>query len=285
MFKKIISTNFIIKTLKKNQIKTLINLKQNIRLFSVNKTFNFEKIKEIKDDDDVVKEDEENLKENDEKLRTEGLITETEVLKGEKEVSGFQTETKQLLNIVAQSLYTDKEVFIRELISNASDALEKLRETQLTKTVEDSDKPLQIMISVDDKLKTFTIQDTGIGMTKEELKQNIGTIAFSGSKTFVQKLQEEGKNKEAVSNIIGQFGVGFYSVFMVATKVKVYTRSATEGSKGYCWESYGGSEYTINEAEGVARGTKIILYLKEEEKEFSMKEHIESKIKYKNRNH
>lgn len=231
----------------------------------------------FKFDKDVIEDEEKEEKVKE--IKPEELIHETEQIKGQKEVKSFQTETKQLLDIVATALYTDKEVFIRELVSNASDACEKLRDYGLTTEYEDPEKPLEINISVDEKLKTFTIQDTGIGMTKEELITNLGTIAHSGSKNFVKQLQEQGKQGDAISNIIGKFGVGFYSIFMVATKVRVYTRSSQKGSTGYCWESYGTGDYTIHEADGVSRGTKIILYLKDEEKEFSVKEPVERIIK------
>jgi TNF receptor-associated protein 1 len=105
---------------------------------------------------------------------------------------------------------------------------------------------LEISISVDEKSRTFTIQDSGIGMTKEELIENLGTIAQSGSRKFVQEMKKEGKSSDAISNIIGQFGVGFYSIFMVANKVRVYTRSGLKGSEGYCWESYGTGDYSIH---------------------------------------
>lgn len=229
---------------------------------------------EAKEEEDIVIDESETSEQ--ERLRQEGMILETEQIdRTTKETQTFKTETKQLLDIVATALYTDKEVFIRELISNASDALEKLRHLKLTnKPIEDPDKPLEINISVDEKLKTFTIQDSGIGMSKEDLIENIGTIAHSGSKAFAKALEKGG---DTAANIIGQFGVGFYSVFMVADSVRVYSRSSTPGSKGYCWESSGSSgEYTVSEATGVARGTKIVLQLKESEKEFSMKETVES---------
>jgi len=230
-------------------------------------------------DDDIVVEENEDLEESN-KLKREGLIEETEHVIGAKENREFQTETKQLLHIVASALYTDKEVFIRELISNASDALEKVRQYTITSAVEDSNKELCIRISVDEENRTFTIQDSGIGMNKDELIENIGTIAHSGSKAFVNKLKENvNQGSDAVRNIIGQFGVGFYSIFMVADKVKVYSRHAGEGSQGYCWESQGEGTYTISEAEGVARGTKIILHLKDSEREFSFKETVERIIK------
>ncbi len=134
----------------------------------------------------------------------------------------FQAETKQVLDIVVNSLYKDKEIFVRELISNASDALEKLRRKQLTeKEVFDENLELEINVSTDDSSKQITIQDFGIGMSQEELIENLGTIAHSGSKEFMEALKGDGEKNEA---LIGKFGVGFYSVFMVAEKVQVFTR-------------------------------------------------------------
>src|SRR5690349_10274302 len=141
----------------------------------------------------------------------------------------FQAEIKQLLDIVIHSLYTEKEIFIRELVSNASDALEKLRHTQLTeKEIFDDKLPLEINVTTDDKAKTVTIQDFGVGMTRAELVENLGTIAHSGSKAFLKALgptsadATAGKESGAArANLIGQFGVGFYSAFMVAKSVKV----------------------------------------------------------------
>ncbi|MEO5958919.1 MAG: ATP-binding protein, partial [Opitutaceae bacterium] len=126
----------------------------------------------------------------------------------------FQAEIKQLLDIVIHSLYTEKEIFVRELVSNASDALEKLRHTQLTeKEIFDDRLELEINVTTDDKAKTITIQDYGVGMTRDELVENLGTIAHSGSKAFLKALGEGGAKN---ANLIGQFGVGFYSAFMVA---------------------------------------------------------------------
>ena len=135
----------------------------------------------------------------------------------------FQAEIKQLLDIVIHSLYTEKEIFIRELFSNASDALEKLRHTQITEQdILDGDLELEVNVTTDDKAKTITIQDYGIGMTRDELIENLGTIAHSGSKAFLKALSEGGAKN---SNLIGQFGVGFYSAFIVADSVKVYSSS------------------------------------------------------------
>ncbi|KAL9651841.1 hypothetical protein ABK040_000189 [Willaertia magna] len=254
-----------------NSLLTQRNFSQSVRVFE-----------EKKDDSDVV-EDAEIL--NQEELKDEGLIKETEHIVGSMESKAFETETKQLLHIVASALYTDKEVFIRELVSNASDALEKVKRLMAVSPdkVEDSQKELSVNISVDEKNNIFIIQDTGIGMTKDELVENIGTIAHSGSRKFVKQLKEAAESGETASNIIGQFGVGFYSTFMVADKVRIYTRSANVGSKGYCWESIGEGTYTISEAEGVARGTKIIIHLKKNEKEFSFKDTVQKIIqKYSN---
>lgn len=180
---------------------------------------------------------------------------------------------------MARSLYTDKEVFVRELISNASDALEKLRHLQLTgKPVEDAYLPQEVQVYGDEEKNTLTIQDFGIGMSKEELISYLGTIAHSGSLKFLKSL-DGNKEAPALGNIIGQFGVGFYSTFMVANKVKVYSRSATPGSRGHVWVSEGAGSYEIAEAEGVTRGTKIILYLKDECKEFSQKQVLQNIVK------
>src|SRR5688572_27710574 len=179
----------------------------------------------------------------------------------------FQAEIKQLLDIVIHSLYTEKEIFVRELISNASDALEKLRHLMLTeKEVHDDNLPLEINVTTDDKAKTITIQDFGIGMTRDELVENLGTIAHSGSKAFLKALGE-GNAKNA--SLIGQFGVGFYSAFMVAKSVKVYTHSWKKDAPGHVWTSDGSGTYEIEESEGERRGAKIVIELKDDCSEFS----------------
>jgi len=184
----------------------------------------------------------------------------------------FQAEVKQVLDIVINSLYTDKEVFIRELVSNASDALEKLRYIQLTeKEIYDEDLPLEITITTDDKENTITIEDHGLGMTRDDLSQNLGTIAHSGSKAFLNAVKKEG---EVNQNLIGQFGVGFYSVFMVAKSVEVYTHNWTKAAKSLLWKSDGSGTYEIDSAKGVRRGTKIVVHLKDEDKEFSNNERV-----------
>ncbi len=179
----------------------------------------------------------------------------------------FQAEIKQLLDIVIHSLYTEKEIFVRELVSNASDALEKLRHTQLTeKEIADDNLTLEINLTTDDKAKTITIQDFGIGMTRAELVENLGTIAHSGSKQFLKALGEGGAKN---SNLIGQFGVGFYSAFMVAKSVKVYSHSWRKDEPGHVWTSDGSGSYTVEESEGERRGTKIVIELKDDAADFA----------------
>lgn len=189
----------------------------------------------------------------------------------------FQAEVKQVLDIVVHSLYTDKEIFIRELISNASDATEKLRHTQITeKEVFDDDLDLEIQITTDEEAGTITIRDFGIGMTRDELIENLGTIAHSGSKAFLKALKESGERNE---NLIGQFGVGFYSVFMVAKSVEVYTRSWKPEGEAFCWSSEGDGAYEIESVEGERRGTRIVIKLKDEHKDFAKKTTLEGIIK------
>lgn len=162
---------------------------------------------------------------------------------GSRQKYEFQAETKELLNIVAKSLYSEKEVFVRELISNASDALEKLKYEQLTSNVADNEIPYEISIDANDVINTLTIQDTGLGMNKEEIMKYLGTIAHSGSKAFINNLKADGTKQ--TNNVIGQFGVGFYSAFMVADRVQVFTQSHKEGEKAYEWNSTGLIEYFI----------------------------------------
>ena len=189
----------------------------------------------------------------------------------------FQAEIKQLLDIVIHSLYTEKEIFVRELISNSSDALEKIRHVKLTeKDIFDKDLDLEIKISTDDTANTITIQDFGIGMTKDELVKSLGTIAHSGSKQFLEALKQGGEKNE---NLIGQFGVGFYSAFMVAKEVKVYSRSWKEEEPGHVWTSSGAGEYQIEEVEGQRRGTKIVVFLNDEDKQFASDSNIKEIVK------
>ncbi len=189
----------------------------------------------------------------------------------------FKAETKQVLDIVVNSLYKDKEIFVRELISNASDALEKLRRTQITeKEVFDDNLELEINLNTDENSKQLIIQDFGIGMTEEELIKNLGTIAHSGSKEFMEALKGDGEKNES---LIGKFGVGFYSVFMVSDSVKVYSRSWKKDQTGYCWESDGNGGYSIETAEGQRRGTKIVINLKDEFDEFAKEHRIKDIVK------
>jgi len=190
----------------------------------------------------------------------------------------FQSEVKQLLHILIFSLYKHKEVFLRELISNAVDALNKVQfESLMNSNIEDNDLDFRIDISIDrDKYKVI-IEDTGIGMTRQELIDNIGTIAHSGTLDFVKKItQTESKDK---MDLIGQFGVGFYSSFMVADEIHVHTKSFQKGSEGYLWKSKGGNTFTIEEKGKKNRGTRIELFLKEDEKEFGKAERLKSIIK------
>jgi molecular chaperone HtpG len=179
----------------------------------------------------------------------------------------FQAEIKQLLDIVVHSLYTEKEIFVRELVSNASDALEKLRHLRLTeKAIYDDRLDLEINITTDDKAKAFTIQDFGVGMTQAELVENLGTIAHSGSQAFLKAL---GEGDQKAAGLIGQFGVGFYSAFMVAKTVRVYTHSWRESEQGLLWSSDGAGTFAIEESTGERRGCKVVVDLKDECSEFS----------------
>jgi len=190
----------------------------------------------------------------------------------------FQAEIQRVLDIVIHSLYTDREIFLRELISNAADALEKLRFLQTSGTpVHQPELALEINLTADSSAKTLVITDAGIGMTRDELVENLGTIAHSGSKAFLQKLAEA-KEKPAV-NLIGQFGVGFYSAFMVATKVEVHTRSHQPDEAGWLWTSDGAGGYEIEPAADLPRGTRITLHLKEDAKDFSENWQVQSIVK------
>jgi TNF receptor-associated protein 1 len=189
------------------------------------------------------------------------------------ETHQFQAEIQQLLNIVIHSLYTDKEIFIRELISNAADACEKLRFNQSSgQPLHQSDVAPGISITTDDKAGTITITDTGCGMTHGELVENLGTIAHSGTKAFLKQLAEAQKPDVG---LIGQFGVGFYSAFMVAKKVTVLSRSFLPDETGWQWISEGMGGYEIAPAADLPRGTKITLELKDDAKEFAQENTVE----------
>ncbi|MFY8297690.1 molecular chaperone HtpG [Pseudoalteromonas sp. SS15] len=183
----------------------------------------------------------------------------------QKETLGFQTEVKQLLNLMIHSLYSNKEIFLRELVSNASDAADKLRFLALQNgDLYEGDANLRVRISADKDAKTVTISDNGIGMTREEVINSLGTIAKSGTAEFFQNLSgDQAKD----SQLIGQFGVGFYSAFIVADAVTVVTRKAGE-EKAVEWHSKGEGEFTLAEVEKASRGTDIILHLREDETEF-----------------
>ncbi|MEI8652688.1 molecular chaperone HtpG [Pseudoalteromonas sp. Hal273] len=184
----------------------------------------------------------------------------------QKETLGFQTEVKQLLNLMIHSLYSNKEIFLRELVSNASDAADKLRFLALSQgDLYQGDADLRVRISADKEANTITISDNGIGMTRDEIISSLGTIAKSGTAEFFKNLTGD-QSKD--SQLIGQFGVGFYSAFIVADLVTVRTRKAGE-TTAYEWESQGEGEYTLQEIEKEGRGTDIILHLRDEEKEFA----------------
>ena len=190
----------------------------------------------------------------------------------------YRTEVKQLLDILAHSLYTDREISLRELISNASDALNRAQFEMLTNhDVIDADKELAVTITVDSEAKTLTIADTGIGMNHDELIENLGTIAHSGAKTFLANAKEAGK--ASAEEIIGQFGVGFYSVFMVADEVTVSSRSYRADDQAWSWQSKGDSKYTLTPAAKRERGTEITIKLKADADEFANNWRIEQIIK------
>ncbi len=191
------------------------------------------------------------------------------------EKHAFQAEIAQLLDLVIHSLYTDKEIFVRELISNAADATEKLKFLQTSGAeIVSPELPLKISVSTDDTGKTITFTDAGLGMTHAELVENLGTIAHSGSKAFLEQL----KASKDDASLIGQFGVGFYSAFMVAEKVTVFTRSYLPNEKGWLWTSDGRTGYEIEPAGELDRGTKIVLNLRETE--FAGSSRIEQIIKH-----
>lgn len=203
-----------------------------------------------------------------------------------KEQHEFQAETRQLLDLMIHSIYTNREIFLRELISNASDAIDKLHFESLTNTdITGGDTSYEIFLVPDKESKTLSISDNGIGMNREELIENIGTIAKSGTKAFLETLKKAKESGEDVTDkdMIGQFGVGFYSAFMVADKVTILTKKAGE-YKAYRWESAADGSYTIEEAEKDKRGTTITIYLKKEfteggEEDFTDTYKIESLVK------
>ena len=188
----------------------------------------------------------------------------------------FKTEVQQLLRILSHSLYKERGIFLRELISNASDALHRVQFVMLTDdNVRDADVELAVRITVDEESNTLTVSDTGIGMTREELIENLGTIAHSGAMAFLKNLEEG----QRVEEIIGQFGVGFYAVFMVAEEVRVTTRSYLPEAEAWTWVSSGDSIYQLERAEKAERGTTIEIQLKEDAKEFASTWRLEQIVK------
>jgi len=194
----------------------------------------------------------------------------------------YKAEMKQLLKLIVNSLYTNQEIFIRELVSNASDALNKARFRRLTDAdIFQPEKDLRIDITVDKDKELFSIEDTGIGMTKDDLIKQIGTVASSGTLEFLTKVKEEKKSLDG--NLIGQFGVGFYSVFMVTDHVKIETRHAGNNERGWLWESSGEDKFSIEESDKADRGTIISFKLKDEYKEYYEPESVKNILqKYSN---
>jgi molecular chaperone HtpG len=188
----------------------------------------------------------------------------------------FQAEVKQLLDLMVHSLYSNKDVFLRELVSNASDALDKLRFEQLTTPGLGGGGELQVRLEVDPAARTLSIVDNGVGMTREEVVANIGTIAKSGTKEFLAAVKDA-QRKEVPPELIGQFGVGFYSSFMVADKVTLATRRAGQ-EKGTLWESTGDGSYTIGEAERAACGTTVTVHLKPADEEHGLRDYTDARV-------
>jgi len=199
-------------------------------------------------------------------------------VEAQKETLGFQTEVKQLLHLMIHSLYSNKEIFLRELVSNASDAADKLRFLALENgSLYEDDGELSIRITADKEAKTLTISDNGIGMNRQDVIEHLGTIAKSGTSSFLQQLTGDQKKD---SQLIGQFGVGFYSAFIVAGKVEVRTRKAGEtADQGVYWSSEGEGEFTVEPIDKAQRGTEITLHLRDEEEEFADSFRIKNLIK------
>lgn len=190
----------------------------------------------------------------------------------------FKADMKRLLQLIVHSLYTNPEIFLRELVSNSSDALGKLRFKSLTDSkIIDPEAELRIDITLDKDAQTFAIEDSGVGMTKEDLVDRLGAVASSGTIEFLQAMKESGKDFDA--NMIGRFGVGFYSVFMVADEVSAETRAADEGSQSYKWTSAGQDKFTIEEIDREKRGTKVYFKLKDDFKEFADEYTIKNTLK------
>ena len=192
------------------------------------------------------------------------------------ETYAFQAETKQLLELLIHSLYTNKDIFLRELISNASDALDRLRFESLTQPdLLADDDTQEIRLEVDQVARTLTIHDTGIGMSRDDIITNIGTIAKSGTRALPDQIKQEGKTDEFLGELIGRFGVGFYSSFMVADRVTLVTLQAGEDTATQ-WESTGDGEYTLAPAAREQRGTSITLHLKPVDPEGGIEDYTDS---------
>ena len=225
-------------------------------------------------DDEVVKREEEAIK-------LDGFsVAEMKELRDKSEKHAFQAEVNRMMKLIINSLYRNKEIFLRELISNASDALDKIRLLSLTdKTVMSATEDLNIKIKADKENHVLTITDTGIGMTKQDLVNNLGTIAKSGTADFLTKLQDASSNQPSeVNDLIGQFGVGFYSAFLVADKVIVTSKHNDD--KQYIWESDSNSFSVVEDPRGdtLKRGTQISLFLKEEAYDYL--EQVRSELGY-----
>ena len=189
----------------------------------------------------------------------------------------YQAEMKQLLHLIVHALYTHRDIFLRELISNASDALNKVRFLQITsQDIADPDLPLKVEITVDKEARMLVVEDTGIGMTREDLIERIGTVAGSGTRAFLDQLQQSEKPLDG--QLIGQFGVGFYSAFMVADEVVIETRHAAPEAEAWRWHSTGEGRYTIEPSDRTQRGTRITLLLKEDAEDFALEARIRQTI-------
>lgn len=191
----------------------------------------------------------------------------------------FRAEIRQLLHILANSLYTDREIFLRELISNASDALHRMQFEMLTnRDVLDPEAELAVRIAWDADAHTLTVSDTGIGMTREEMVENLGTIAHSGAMAFLEKMGQ-GEGQQIGADVIGRFGVGFYAVFMAADEVRVTSRSYRPDAQAWTWVSSGGDTYAIEPADRAERGTSVVVHLKEDAQEFAAGWRVEQIVK------
>lgn len=220
------------------------------------------------------------MKREEEAIKLDGLnVAQLKELRDKAEKFAFQTEVNRMMKLIINSLYRNKEIFLRELISNASDALDKIRLLSLTdKTVLDANPDLNIRIKADKEANMLHITDTGIGMTKEDLVNNLGTIAKSGTAEFLNKMQESTTTQE-MNDMIGQFGVGFYSAFLVADRVIVTSKHNSD--KQYIWESDAGSFSIVEDPRGdtLKRGTTVSLILKPEAKDFLDPDTIRTLVK------